>query len=99
MGEFVGKQQTVQHKLPIVGKGVGGHAIVTGLMVFEAEVSDLVAQRYEEVIGPVVPALVERARLANQAVEVGDMRPLKALALQVPISRHVQIVFRCNLRS
>ncbi len=67
------KQETIQNKFAVVDERLRGHAVVAGLVVFEAEVRDLVAERDEEVIRAIVAALIESAGLAHQLVELCNM--------------------------
>ena len=83
----------------IVGERASArYAVVARLMMLEAEVRDLIAERHEEVIRPIVPALVERAGLPHQPVELGDVF-LRQLDLLRPVGGHVEIVLRRNLRA
>ena len=54
-------------------EGLLGDAVVGGLMVLEAEVRDLVAERDEEVIRAVVARLVQRAGFADELRELVDV--------------------------
>src|ERR1700677_1586431 len=67
-------------------------------MMFKAEVRDLIAECYEEVIGAVVAALVESAGLAYEAVEVGDVF-FGEIDLFGAVGGHIEVVLGRNLGS
>ena len=72
-----------------VDEGSFGHPVVARLVVLEAEVGDLVAERQQEVVAPVVTAAEERVGFADQLL-VGSEQLGSESEARLGVAGHVE---------
>src|SRR5262245_47558438 len=93
MNVFVRQERRARHQRSFVNEIVFTRLVVARFMVFESEMSDLIAERQKEVIVAVVSRPKERPRFPDELLKLFDNfgRRVKGL---VTVRGNIQIVSR-----
>src|SRR5437763_5579930 len=85
------QQSGSDHAVIVFNHGALGYAVVTGLMMLQAEMGHLVSHREQEVILVIVAGAIERTSLSHQAlVFINHFR--RHLQGSIAVRRHVNVM-------
>src|SRR5215475_8059318 len=98
MDVFVRQERRARHQRSLVDEIVFTRLVVARFMVFESEMSDLIAERQEEVIVAVVSRPKERQRFRNELLKLFDNFGGRVKGI-VGVCGNVQIMSRLRSRT